>query len=66
MTGPDDAFLAPDDALRGFDDDSDVESGTGGAERPGADDVERPNPAGAAVEDAGRSAGSLQDGTGEQ
>lgn len=62
MTGPDDAFLAPDDALRGFDDDGDVESGTGG-ERPGADDVERPNPAGAAVEDAGRSAGSLQDGT---
>ena len=37
MAGPDDAFLAPDDALRGFDDDdSDVESGTGGAERPGA------------------------------
>jgi hypothetical protein len=45
MTGPDDAFLAPDDALRGFDDDSDVESGTGGGERPGTDDVERPNPA---------------------
>ena len=66
MTGPDDAFLAPDDALRGFDDDSDVESGTGGDERPGTDDVERPNPAGAAVEDAGRSAGSLQDGTEEQ
>ena len=63
MTGPDDAFLAPDDALRGFDDDSDVESGTGGGERPGTDDVERPNPAGAAVEDAGRSAGSLGDGT---
>ena len=64
MTGPDDAFLAPDDALRGFDDDdSDVESGTGGGERPGADDVERPNPAGAAVEDAGRSSGSLEDGT---
>ncbi len=63
MTGPDDAFLAPDDALRGFDDDSDVESGTGGAERPGTDDVERPNPAGAAVEDAGRSTGSLDDGT---
>ena len=63
MTGPDDAFLAPDDALRGFDDDSDVESGTGGAERPGADDVEGPNPAGAAVEDAGRSTGSLDRGT---
>ena len=63
MTGPDDAFLAPDDALRGFDDDSDVESGTGGAERPGADDVERPTPAGAAVEDAGRSTGSLDGGT---
>jgi hypothetical protein len=63
MTGPDDAFLAPDDALRGFDDDSDVESGTGGAERPGADDVERPNPAGAAVEDAGRSAGPPEGGT---
>ena len=62
MTGPDDAFLAPDDALRGFDDDSDVESGTGGGERPGADDVERPNPAGAAVEDAGRSAGSVEGG----
>ena len=67
MTGPDDAFLAPDDALRGFDDDdSDVESGTGDGDRPGADDVERPNPAGAAVEDAGRSAGSLQDGTEER
>jgi hypothetical protein len=63
MTGPDDAFLAPDDALRGFDDDSDVDPGTGGDERPGADDVERPNPAGAAVEDAGRSAGSPDDGT---
>ena len=63
MTGPDDAFLAPDDALRGFDDDSDVESGTGGGERPGADDVERPNPAGAAVEDAGRSTGSPDGGT---
>ena len=64
MTGPDDAFLAPDDALRGFDDDdSDVESGTGGGERPGADDVERPNPAGGAVEDAGRSSGSLEGGT---
>ena len=62
MTGPDDAFLAPDDALRGFDDDSDVEAGTGGAERPGADDVERPNPAGAAVEDAGRSIDSLPEG----
>ena len=60
MTGPDDAFLAPDDALRGFDDDSDVESGT---ESPGAEDVERPNPAGAAVEDAGRSTGSLDGGT---
>ena len=55
MTGPDDAFLAPDDALRGFDDDSDVEAG--------ADDEERPNPAGAAVEDAGRSTGSLQEGS---
>ena len=63
MTGPDDAFLAPDDALRGFDDDSDVEAGTDGAERPGGDDVERPNPAGAAVEDAGRSAGSADGGT---
>ncbi len=63
MTGPDDAFLAPDDALRGFDDDSDVESGTEGGDRPGAEDVERPNPAGAAVEDAGRSTGSLEGGT---
>jgi hypothetical protein len=64
MTGPDDAFLAPDDALRGFDDDdSDVEAGTGGGNRPGAEDVERPNPAGAAVEDAGRSTGSLDGGT---
>ena len=63
MTGPDDAFLAPDDALRGFDDDGDVESGTGGGDLPGAEDVERPNPAGAAVEDAGRSAGSLDGGT---
>jgi hypothetical protein len=64
MTGPDDAFLAPDDALRGFDDDDgDVEAGTGGANRPGAEDVERPNPAGAAVEDAGRSTGSLDGGT---
>jgi hypothetical protein len=64
MTGPDDAFLAPDDALRGFDDDdSDVESGTGGGDRPGAEDVERPNPAGAAVEDAGRSTGSIEGGT---
>jgi hypothetical protein len=63
MTGPDDAFLAPDDALRGFDDDGDVESGTGDDDRPGAEDVERPNPAGAAVEDAGRSAGSLDGGT---
>ncbi len=36
MTGPDDAFLAPDDALRGFDDDdSDIESGTGDGDRPG-------------------------------
>ena len=42
MTGPDDAFLAPDDALRDFDEDSDIESGTGGGERPGSDDVERP------------------------
>ena len=63
MTGPDDAFLAPDDALRGFDDDGDVESDTGGGDRPGAEDVERPNPAGAAVEDAGRSTGSLDGGT---
>ena len=64
MTGPDDAFLAPDDALRGFDDDDDdVESGTGGGDRPGAEDVERPNPAGAAVEDAGRSTGSIEGGT---
>ena len=63
MTGPDDAFLAPDDALRGFDDDSDVESGTEGGNRPGAEDVERPNPAGAAVEDAGRSTGSPDGGT---
>ncbi len=63
MTGPDDAFLAPDDALRGFDDDSDSESDTGGGDRPGAEDVERPNPAGAAVEDAGRSTGSPDGGT---
>jgi hypothetical protein len=63
MTGPDDAFLAPDDALRGFDDDDDVESGTESGNRPGAEDVERPNPAGAAVEDAGRSTGSLDGGT---
>ncbi len=62
MTGPDDAFLAPDDALRGFDDDDD-EVGTAGGDRPGAEDVERPNPAGAAVEDAGRSTGSLDGGT---
>ena len=63
MTGPDDAFLAPDDALRGFDDDSDVESGTSDADRPVAEDVERPNPAGAAVEEAGRSTDSLDGGT---
>ena len=63
MTGPDDAFLAPDDALRDFDEDTDIESGTGGGERPGTDDVERPNPAGAGVEDAGRSTGSLEGGT---
>jgi hypothetical protein len=65
MTGPDDAFLAPDDALRGFDDDSGVEAGTAGGERPGADDVERPDPTGAAVEDAGRSTGSPAGGVEE-
>ncbi len=32
MTGPDDAFLAPEDALQDFDEDA----------GPGADDVERP------------------------
>ncbi|MBM7806729.1 hypothetical protein JOD57_002566 [Geodermatophilus bullaregiensis] len=63
MTGPDDAFLAPDDALRGFDDDGDVEAGTDGGERPGTDDVERPNPGGAAVEDFGRSTGTVEGGT---
>jgi hypothetical protein len=52
MTGPDDAFLAPDDALRDFDED------------PGADDVERPGstvpPREDEVEDAERSAGSVE------
>jgi hypothetical protein len=61
MTGPDDAFLAPDDALRDFDDDGDPD--TDGGAGPGADDAGRPNPAGAAVEDAGRSTGSLDGGT---
>ncbi|SFP70591.1 hypothetical protein SAMN05660464_4001 [Geodermatophilus dictyosporus] len=65
MTGPDDAFLAPDDALRDFDEVTDVGVGTDGGERPGADDAARPNPAGAAVEDAGRSAGPPEGGAGE-
>jgi len=61
MTGPDDAFLAPDDALRDFDED--VDAGTDGGAGPGADDAARPDPTGAAVEDAGRSTGSLEGGT---
>ena len=66
MTGPDDAFLAPDDALRDFDEVTDVGPGTDGGERPGADDAARRNPAGAAVEDAGRSTGSPEDAAGER
>ncbi len=62
MTGPDDAFLAPDDALLDPDEERAVESGTGGGDRPGAEDVERPNPAGAGVEDAGRASGSIEGG----
>jgi|tagenome__1003787_1003787.scaffolds.fasta_scaffold17377271_1 hypothetical protein len=54
MTGPDDAFLAPDDALQDFDEDA----------GPGAEDVERPAGTVAAredeVEDAGRSGGSVE------
>jgi hypothetical protein len=54
MTGPDDAFLAPDDALSDFDEDT----------RPGADDVERPAGAVApredGTEDAGRAGGSVE------
>ena len=64
MTGPDDAFLAPDDALRDFDED--VDADTDGGAGPGADDAARPDPAGAAVEDAGRSTGTLQEGREEQ
>ncbi|SFL80067.1 hypothetical protein [Geodermatophilus ruber] len=43
MTGPDDAFLAPDDALQ--DVDEDIEHGTGGVAR-GREDIERPAPPG--------------------
>jgi hypothetical protein len=54
MTGPDDAFLAPDDALQDFDEDA----------GPGAEDVERPAETVAAredeVEDAGRAEGSVE------
>ncbi|MGY1690267.1 hypothetical protein [Geodermatophilus sp. SYSU D01105] len=54
MTGPDDAFLAPDDALRDFDEDP----------GPGADDVERPAgtvaPREDEVEDADRAGGSVE------
>ncbi|MGY1624460.1 hypothetical protein ACI789_19845 [Geodermatophilus sp. SYSU D00965] len=58
MTGPDDAFLAPDDALQDFDEDV----------RPGTDDVERPAHAVApredGVEEAGRGGGSVERETG--
>ncbi|MBB3086390.1 hypothetical protein [Geodermatophilus sabuli] len=58
MTGPDDAFLAPDDAL--YDGDEDT--------RPGADDVERPPetvaPREDGIEDADRASGSVEHETG--
>ncbi|SDD40657.1 hypothetical protein SAMN05660690_4229 [Geodermatophilus telluris] len=64
MTGPDDAFLAPDDALREFDDVTDLPAGTDGGRRSGEEGAGRPDPTGAAVEDAGRSAGPPEGGTG--
>ena len=56
MTGPDDAFLAPDDALLDVPEDS----------APGTDDVERPGPAVPpredGVEDVGPAGGAPEHG----